>query len=46
MIADTDNDKCNAFIDYFTSVFTKEIEFNENNIPYKPCNSITSDFII
>ena len=24
MIADTDHDKCNAYIDYFTSVFTKE----------------------
>ena len=46
MIADTDHDKCNAFIDYFTSVFTKENEFNENNIPFKPCNFIMSDFII
>ena len=46
MIADTDYDKCNAVIDYFISVFTKENEFNENNIPFKPCNSIMSDFII
>ena len=46
MIAKSDNDKCNVFIDYFTSVFTKENEFNENNIPFKPCNSIISDFII
>ena len=45
-IANTDHDKRNAFIDYFTSVFTKENEFNENNIPFKPCNSIMSDFII
>ena len=45
-IADTDHDKCNAFIDYFNSVFTKENEFNENNITFKPCNSIMSDFII
>ena len=46
MIVDTDHDKCNTFIDYFTSVFTKENEFNENNIPFKPCNSIMSDFLI
>ena len=29
MIADIDHNKCNVFIDYFTSVFTKENEFNK-----------------
>ena len=42
MIANTDNDKCKAFIDYFT----KKNEFHNNKIPFKPCNSVTLDFII
>ena len=46
MITNTDNDICNAFIDYFTNVFTKNNEFNKNNIPFELCNSVMLNFII
>ena len=46
IITDKDEDTFNAFINYFTRVFTKFNDYSENNIPYNPCNSVVLNFNI
>jgi hypothetical protein len=46
VIVDTDECKCNAFVDYFTNVFNKEPDFDEHNVIFKPCDTKMEEFII
>ena len=45
-IAVTDEEKCNAFVNYFTSVFTNEPNFNEEAATFKTFTNTMEEFDI
>ena len=46
IIIDNDADKCSAFINFFSSVFTKETFFYKSNSVFEPCNTKMNSFLV